>query len=288
MTPFNIQWTFVRVPDWPSEKIQLVKKLYFEAAGRRWGYVLKGWPDRLDGQPLRLPGSRPLRSIEIQVNFEYFRRDVKSAVARVPEATMQYLNGSANQPWNFPFLAALNIDLSDLDLLMQDRARFFDTIVHEVGHVLGIGTRWDDGVPVPPLLYKSASPPSYVGPNACQAYAELKNIAGSSGSLPRIPLDVEQAGTTSAYHWSEKDLPFEIMSSTLDMPSVATGSNVISKISVGALKDLGYLVEMGAAESWPVLQSAARSAPAAPAPAASVRPGTVESVEPASSAALVN
>ncbi|MDM0068974.1 hypothetical protein [Variovorax sp. J31P207] len=255
MTPFSIRWVYNRLPPLSDEDIARVKQLYFENAGKRWGYVLKGWPTRVDGMPLQLPGNRPFTEIEIQVNFEYFSQD-KNAVARVPGATMQRLKPSTNQPWNFPFLAALNIDLNDLTSLLMDRARFFDTIVHEVGHVLGIGTRWNDAVPTPPLVRNIAGRYRYVGPHACQAYAGLMGWS-YTGSPPGIPLDPEQTGTTSAYHWGEVELPFEMMSSTLDTPTVATlagggGSNIISKVSVGALQDLGYVVDMLAAEPLPV------------------------------------
>lgn len=274
MTPFKILWTYTRLPPWSDDEIQRIKRLYFEDAGKRWGYVLKGWPARTDGTPLELPGNRPFTSIEIQVTFEYFRQDVKNAVARVPGATMQRLKPSVAQPWNFPFLAALNIDLNDLDALMNDRARFFDTIVHEVGHVLGIGTRWEDEAPKPPLLRNDVpgdkgakTRAGYIGQSACRAYAALKGLP-SSGHPPEIPLDAEQQGTTPAYHWGEDVLPFEIMSSSLDTPTAATiaggGSNVISTVSVGALQDLGYVVDMGAAEPLPGASAAPATPPTLP------------------------
>ncbi len=253
MTPFQIQWTFLRLPPWPEDQVKRVKRLYFEDAARRWGYVVKGWPARTDGTPLRLPGKRPFTAIEIQVNFDYFQRDAEEAVARVPAASLQRLRPSEAQPWNFPFLAALNVDLNDLDALLQDRARFFDTIVHEIGHVLGLGTIWEDKLPQGRLLEKRGEGYLYVGQHACQAYAAFRNGA----SFPGIALDMARQEGTRSFHWSEDDLTHEIMSTKLDAPSVGTGSNAISTISIGALQDLGYLVDMGAAEPLPVASAGA-------------------------------
>lgn len=260
VTPFQIQWTFLRLPPWPDDVIRSVKRLYFEDAGKRWAYAVQGWPARTDGAPLQLPGDRPFTSVEIQVNFEYFQPHVKDAVARV--AAIQRLKPSQAQPWNFPYLASLNIDLDDLDRLLQDRARFLGTILHEIGHVLGIGTLWQDDVPQPPVLAKDPQGNDvYVGKYACKAYAGLRKLA--PGAAPAIALDVEKVGTTKAFHWSEDDLRYEIMSTDLDHSVVGAG-NAISAISVGALKDLGYLVNMDAAEPLPAASAAPPASPATP------------------------
>lgn len=258
MTPFHIQWTFLRLPAWPEDTVERIKRLYFEDAGKRWSYVIKGWPARTDGAPLELPGNRAFTAVEIQVNFDYFQPDPQHAVARV--SGIQRLLPSEAQPWNFPFLATLSVDLQDLQLLLQDRARFVGTVVHEIGHVLGIGTLWEDEVPGrPPLLEKdSLGKAVYVGKNAREAYAKLRPGAPGAAA-PSIAIDVEEPGTTRAFHWSEADLQYEIMSTELDLPMVGAG-NAISTVSVGALQDLGYVVDMGAAEPMPA------AAAAAPAP----------------------
>lgn len=247
-TSFQIQWTFLRLPSWPDDMIQRVKRLYFEDAAKRWGYIVKGWPARTDGAALQLPDGRPFTGIEIQVNFEHFGSDIEDAVVASTVA-IERLRPSEAQPWNFPFLATLNIDLNEEDKLLQDRAAFFIIIVHEIGHVLGIGTCWEDQVPGrAPLL--GTDPASgkevYVGKYACEANAELRNLA--LDAPPPIPLD-KDAGMKS-FHWSEDALMYEIMSPVLN-PHVVGRGNVISAVSVGALQDLGYVVDTLAAEPLP-------------------------------------
>ena len=283
MTPFRIEWTYLRLPPgWSRDKIDRVKRIYFEAAARRWSYVIDGWPARVtDGQPLKLPGGRLFTAIEIQVNFDYFRWDVENdVVARVPASTLQRLKPSQAQPWNFPFLAALNVDMNDLEMLMGDPARFLDTIVHEVGHVLGLGTVWEDPVPGRKLVVPTDDGYAYVGRHAVEAYAALRK--GATAKPPSsIALDLAEQEGTRSFHWSETDLTHEIMSTSLDAPTVATGSNAISAVSVGALQDLGYLVDPRAAERL-VLASGAERAIRTAAPSEegersyTMRPGAAE------------
>lgn len=266
MTPFQIQWTFLRLPPaWSEEKIRLIKRLYFEDAAKRWGYVVKGWPARVtDGGPLQLPGERPFTAIEIQVNFDYFSWDLKEdVVARVPASSLQRLKPSKAQPWNFPFLAALNVDMNDLKELENDPARFLDTIVHEIGHVLGLGTIWEDEVLDREALMRKDAKGNYfyLGEHASRAYSALKKTRPAP-----IALDWAGPEDSRSFHWSETDLAHEIMSTSLDSPSVATGSNAISTISIGALEDLGYSVAPGAAEPLALASGAAREKAKEPEP----------------------
>ena len=56
-----------------------------------------------------------------------------------------------------------------------------------------------------------------------------------------------------AYHWDEKKFRLEIMSEKLDRETAATRTfefNAISAITVGALKDIGYEVDMQNAEPF--------------------------------------
>ncbi|MBB3176212.1 hypothetical protein [Variovorax sp. Sphag1AA] len=263
MISFKIAWSYSNLPDMPPDVIERMKRLYFEDAGLQWGYVVKGWPDGL-----KLPDGSPFEELTIEVSFQVFKGAGAEAVARVPGDQILRTAVSASQPMPFPYAAKMQVDLDDLDKLLNDRERFFDSIVHEVGHVLGIGTSWEGqgGGPVlvrldPEIKYstsgsavampKRSKVAMYIGPNARAAYGQVKGVGGS----PEVPLDTEYAGSTRAFHWSEEDLKYEIMSSRLDDPTVGVGavggSNVISAVSAGALADLGYVVDMSGAQPLP-------------------------------------
>lgn len=282
MKAFNIAWAYASLPQMPPDVIDRIKRLYFEDAAQQWGYVLKGWPDGL-----LLPDGSKFEGLKIEVAFQAFAGKAAEAVARVPPDQIQRTTVSTSQPVPFPYEAKMQVDLNDLDNLLKDRERFFDSIVHEIGHVLGIGTSWEGegGGPVlvkvdgkardaataaandakakaaGPVAVKGTKVAVYTGPYACEAYGVVKGV----GDSPEIPLDTEYMGSTRAFHWSEDDLQYEIMSTKLDDPTAGLGmiggSNVISAVSVGALKDLGYVVDMSAAQALHMSAAQALSSP---------------------------
>ncbi|MDR6859866.1 hypothetical protein [Variovorax guangxiensis] len=273
MTKFKIRWAYANLLQRSAEEVERIKQLYFEDAARQWGYVLRGWPDGL-----RLPDDSPFTELTIEVSFEAFTGEDAEAIARVPADGIRRTAVSDSQPKPFPYQAEMLIDLKDFDRLLEDRERFFDTIVHEIGHVLGIGTSWErqgggaalvdvdeqartaaaaavkeakdaKAKAAGPVAVKGTKVAMYIGQHARAGYGTVKGVSGS----PKIPLDTEYMDSTRAFHWSEEELRYEIMSTRLDDPKVGRGkiggSNVISAVSVGALEDLGYVVNMSAAQA---------------------------------------
>lgn len=114
-----------------------------------------------------------------------------------------------------------SIELDKEDLPYEHPVR---TVAHEVGHVLGIGTNW----------FADVSGSTYEGENAKDAYGDV----GGSGA---VPLDKNNR------HWSDSDFGRELMTRT-NQPSNAP----LSKVSLAALKDIGYSVDLDAAESYSV------------------------------------
>ncbi|MEJ8809753.1 hypothetical protein WKW77_01650 [Variovorax ureilyticus] len=262
MIPFKINWSYASLPAMPPDQIERIKRLYFEDAGVQWGYVVKGWPDGL-----QLPDGSAFTELKIEVSFQHFRGNAADAVARVPGDQILRTAVSASQLIPFPYAAKMQVDLSDLDNLLNDRERFFDSIVHEIGHVLGIGTSWEGQGQGPVLVridpasqsttggsgavtMKRSKVAMYIGQHARDAYGLVKG-----GGSPEVPLDTEYVGSTRAFHWSEDELKHEIMSPRLDDPTVGVGtvggSNVISAVSAGALADLRYIVDMSGAQPLP-------------------------------------
>jgi Leishmanolysin len=106
---------------------------------------------------------------------------------------------------------------------------------HEVGHSLGIGTVWD---------YKNllrgagSSNPTFSGSNARAQWRAL----GGTGNVP-----VENTGGagTRDGHWREATFGNELMTGFLD-----TGKNPLSRLTIASLKDLGYVVNLNAADVY--------------------------------------
>ena len=113
----------------------------------------------------------------------------------------------------------------------------YETVRHEIGHILGMaaGTAaWDE------LVQDNA----FLGRNAVTAFLDL----GGQGS--GVPL--EDDGYRS--HWSEAELGGELMS-----PRIGVSERPpLSAITLGALADLGWVVDMSVAEDYTVGAAHAR------------------------------
>lgn len=106
-------------------------------------------------------------------------------------------------------------------------------IIHEMGHVLGIGTFWEEKCGT-----KCSSGSSYY---TCQrAKAEYKAL----GYKDELKIEPRVCG-----HWSESNFGFsrdEIMTPYFDEGKYQP----ISRITAAALSDLGYQVDFNASDSW--------------------------------------
>jgi hypothetical protein len=120
---------------------------------------------------------------------------------------------------------------------MQQNGTLNDVITHEMGHVIGIGTIWTFK-----NLLKGASTnnPTFTGTTAKAEFGKLK------GTGPK-PVPVENTGGqgTRNSHWRESVFKNELMTGFVN-----TAGNPVSRLTVGSLKDLGYDVNLNAAEPY--------------------------------------
>jgi hypothetical protein len=133
----------------------------------------------------------------------------------------------------------MEFDEFDLNALVAE-GLLTDVIVHEMGHVLGIGTLWD--VQRALLVGEGGNDPYFQGAGARTQFTRL-NRAVYSGT----PVPVENSGGigTRDSHWRESILRNELMTGFLNR-----SSNPLSALSVGSLQDLGYTVNLAAAEGF--------------------------------------
>lgn len=150
-------------------------------------------------------------------------------------------------------------DLADLEA----QGALVDVIVHEMGHVLGIGTNWE----FPPyfdLLDYLASDgatrcrnaggflrdPTFIGTSGVAAWSAL----GGSGAVP-----VEETGGpgTQCGHWDEEVFGSELMTGYLNVG----GPNPLSAMTVRSLEDIGLTVDPSAADPYALPSGAALRAP---------------------------
>ncbi len=136
-----------------------------------------------------------------------------------------------------PATGMMQFDTGDL-ATMELHGNLTDVIVHEMGHVLGIGTLWKHK-----LLLKGAGTanPTFVGPNAMVEYSTL---AGLKDPAP-VPVANTGGPGTRDGHWRESVFANELMTGFVD-----TGANPLSRMTAASLVDFGYQVNMEAAEFY--------------------------------------
>ena len=109
-------------------------------------------------------------------------------------------------------------------------------ILHEMGHVLGFGTLWGSL-----LVGGGTGYPSFVGPVARGAW----NAIGGDGNA--VPVEGGGGPGTADGHWSEAILGDELMTGY-----ISGAVNPLSAVTIGSLADLGYGVNLGAADLFGV------------------------------------
>ena len=150
------------------------------------------------------------------------------------QASPCYLNGNA-----IPFLGFMEFDKYDVDLLVA-RGQFEKVVLHEIGHVLGIGTIWNFRRTL--LNTSIMNDPYYVGNGARAQFAAINTVTYSGNPVP-----VENTGGsgTANSHWRTSVMQRELMQGFAVNPV-----QPLSRITVGSLQDLGYTVNLTAADAF--------------------------------------
>jgi hypothetical protein len=134
-----------------------------------------------------------------------------------------------------PVLGHLKLDAADLRL-MESNGTIDDVVLHEIGHVLGIGTLWPDkGL----LQGQGTTDPGFLGANAISAYRTL------GGLLATVPVENTGGAGTRDGHWRESVFGTELMTGW-----VTRGSNPLSALTIASLVDLGYGANSNAASGY--------------------------------------
>ncbi|MGH3692576.1 MAG: leishmanolysin-related zinc metalloendopeptidase [Pseudonocardiaceae bacterium] len=136
-----------------------------------------------------------------------------------------------------PAKGIMSFDTADLEQLEAD-GTLNDVITHEMGHVLGIGTIWKlKGF----LSGEGTSNPTFSGAGAVTEYQTLRG----DNSRRRVPVENTGGPGTREGHWRESVFRNELMSGF-----IAGRGNPLSRMTVASLSDLGYQVDLDAAEPY--------------------------------------
>jgi len=163
-------------------------------------------------------------------------------------------NGNFSQN-GLPYIGQMTINSN-----FQAAVGIGNTIAHEIGHVIGFGTLWQNDVGNFADLVTGigTDDPVYVGGNAVREYNQI-----FSNASPSVPLYEVSTADPPAYdgsygsHWRDSvfnDYPAygELMTAAypVDGDNGVAIPSLLSRVTVGALDDLGYVVSYLGAELY--------------------------------------
>jgi hypothetical protein len=232
---------------------------HLTAAIARWENVLRGDLSRDDiPRGFFQPGSNNLCSFASVANGTWLD-DLLLLVNIAPIDGVGKILGQAT-PCAIRFSILTEVGILQLD--SDDLSRYVgtqtltDIIFHEIGHILGVGTLWS-GFGCPPtdgftacwdfLTGAGTTDPRFTGPLAVQEWQAL----GGTGS---VPVENEGGEGTKDSHWRETTFKSEIMTGFV---SPVGTPNPLSRVTIASMADLGYSVNMGAADAFTLSAGAA-------------------------------
>ena len=262
---FNIELVFPNDSYTPSQKAML------REAADRWEAIITG---DLPDQDLSLPGwTFDTDDLPWREWWEEHWKDHMGVDRIVVDDSVDDLRifigshsgsfsslGIGSVAWwrggsTLPIVSMISMNKTALDT--KPYGYMMDVILHEIGHALGFGTIWR----AKSLLHNpSAENPGadsyFSGLNAISAF----NRAGGNGYAGRkVPVenDVDAGPSTRDSHWREKIFGDEVMSTygrALGREALsygrALGREALSAITLAAMEDLGYQVDMSQADSY--------------------------------------
>jgi hypothetical protein len=150
-----------------------------------------------------------------------------------------------------PVLGIMRFDRADL-LVMEQNNLLGDVILHELGHVLGFPTIWEEEL-YDLLVDAGTDNPYFTGSAALSAF----QLAGGS-PVNDVGVPVENTGGegTRDAHWRESVLANELMTGF-----ISAGSNPLSDVTIGSFEDIGYEVDYAAGDPFTVPSTQRASGP---------------------------
>lgn len=247
---YRIELEFIHPPT-PTQRA------VFEAAARRWERVVTAplgpvlaniEAGRCGSDSPQL--NRPIQNLLIFVVIE----SIDGPGGTLASAGPCFIRNE-NQ---LPVIGRVRMDADDLPNL-ENAGLLQTVVVHEIAHVLGLGTIWGlKGFLKNPSLPSSPGADTHFdGP---QAIAAFDAIGGAEFSGSKVPVENEQGGQgTRDSHWRRSVFNNELMTGFIN-----PGSSPMSAVTIASLADLGYAVDMGQAESFTVAAVAALLGPDVP------------------------
>ena len=225
-SPFNIDLVFL------GDFIEEEREIWHHAA-KRWeaaiqtehpSYTFSGtWSGTCGGQPINILGGEQIDDLRIYITKPNDGYRLSGAPLALHSSSL-------------PLIGCIQVS----PLLSYSFQRIAQAGLHEIGHVLGIGTIWHDSG----MLRDLNGDTHFAG---LQAIAAFDQAGGTDYQDAKVPTERD------GIHWRSSILSGELM-------TLSFSDEALSAITLQALSDLGYSVDLSAADPY-VLPSATAAKP---------------------------
>ena len=236
----------------------------FTAAATRWSQIIVADVQDRDFSSNSLPADacingQPLldRNVDDVVIYVYIGY-IDGQGGTLGSAGPCVIRGGSNHT----SVGVMRFDDADL-VQVEARGQLEGLILHEMGHVLGIGTRWDnaDLLINPSLPDNTGADTHFVGRNTIIAFDNVGGGAYTTGSV--VPVENEAGPGSGDAHWRESVFNTELMTPFFDRDV----PNPLSEVTIASLKDLGYGVDLTQGDNYflPPISASQQAAPSSSA-----------------------
>jgi hypothetical protein len=142
----------------------------------------------------------------------------------------------------FPVIGIMRFDSDDINALASN-GRLSAVVLHEMLHVIGIGTLWRTR---DMIVGMSTADPRFIGLLAAGQCVTSGGLTNCSDG--RVPVENTGGSGTAEVHWRESVFDAEVMTGFVE----ATAEMPFSGISIASLQDLGYVVNLLSADPFQV------------------------------------
>jgi hypothetical protein len=227
--------------DLPNQR-QRIQKAFNDAAAKWSSMIVTDLPDikNPDGEDLQaicgqgavIPAGTDIQNMVIFANVA----NIDGAGKLLAQARSCLLgNDVAGKV--LPRVGVMTFDSADVAKLIAD-GKFDSAVLHEMGHILGIGNQqWRGRV-----TGQNTNNPAYTGAQAVNGIRGFNNIGGEG---VRVPVEGDGGPGTALTHWDETTFGNELMTGFL-----SGQTQPLSAMTLGSLIDLGYQVNRNRAETF--------------------------------------
>ena len=219
------------------------QRAVFQDAAAKWSTVVTGdLPDLSGDIPVGSCGSN---SPSLDLTFDDLLIFAGISAIDGPGNVLGQAGWCYRRTGGLPVIGVMQFDAADVAGL-EAGGGLASVILHEMGHVVGIGTLWQQmGLLQNPSSTGNVADTYFTGANGIAGFDMIGGSTYTGGQ--KVPVENTGGPGTANGHWRETVLGRELMTGYLN-----NGVNPLSALTVRSLIDMGYAVNTASAEPFSV------------------------------------